>query len=294
MSLMSMTGYGQAEQSIENYNLHIEIKSVNHRFRDMRFKMSSLFLSEEMAARKILEKAFSRGSFDIYVNYKKLEDVEKSFEIDEMKALSYINKAKELAEKSDVKIKINAGLFLKNEFILSDETKESKLKSIFLDTFSQAIHALEAKRLEEGKDILKNFEDYLSEYAEKLEFIISEKQNFQPHLENKLKKRIQEFQTDYESETMQSRLHQEIIFYMEKWDVDEEITRIQSHLKAFKELLLKTPEQTAGRKIEFILQELGRETNTIGSKSHSQEVSQNVVDMKVLLEKMREQAANVQ
>ena len=294
MSLMSMTGYGQSEQSVENYSLHIEIKSVNHRFRDIRFKMSSLFLSEEMPARKILENTFSRGSFDIYVNYKKVEEEQKSFEIDVPKALSYLNKAKELAEKSDVKMKLNAGLFLKNEFLLNDDTKESKLKSIFLDSFSGAIEALKVKRLEEGKDILKNFQDYLAEYSQKLELIISEKKNFQPHLESKLRKRIQEFQSEFEAESMQTRLHQEIIFYMEKWDIDEEITRIQSHLKAFKELLEKAPNSTVGRKVEFILQELGRETNTIGSKSHNQDVSQNVVDMKVLLEKMREQAANVQ
>lgn len=292
MNLCSMTGYGQADNTGEKFQLSIEIKSVNHRFRDVRFKMSSLFLSQEMPARKIIEKNFTRGSFDIFVNYKLLATDDHNINIDRHKVKAYLLEAATIAREAEGKLKIDAGLFLKNEFSRTDDTKDTELKELFPKTFEKAVTNLLEKRLQEGVDILKIFQGYIDSYQTHLAAIIKQKDGFKPYLEEKLKKRIQE--SSLEIESIEPRLMQEIIFYLEKWDVDEETTRIESHLGALNDLIASPPQNTAGRKIEFLLQELGRETNTIGSKSHNQIVSDSVVEMKVLLEKMREQAANVQ
>jgi len=287
-----MTGYGQAETTGEKFQLSVEIKSVNHRFRDVRFKMSSLFLSEEMPARKTIENNFTRGSFDVYVNYKLIATDDHNINIDEKKVKAYLTEAGRISREAESELKVDAGLFLKNEFSKTDEVKEVELKELFPKTFEQAISSLLEKRLAEGKDVLKTFQEYIGSYKSHLKTVVTAKDGFKPHLEDKLKKRIQE--SSLEIENIEPRLMQEVIFYLEKWDVDEELTRIDSHVHALSDLLQNPPNNTAGRKIEFILQELGRETNTIGSKSHNKDVSEAIVEMKVLLEKMREQAANVQ
>ena len=292
MSLMSMTGYGQAESIGKLYELSIEIKSVNHRFRDLRFKMGAVFNSLEMDARKAVEKEFARGSFDIYVNYKKTQQESTNTNIDQIKVKSFLEQAKILCLESGSHLQVDASLFLKQDFVKADDNKESELKELFLPTFKMAISNLKSRRVEEGEYTQRAFVEIINNYQELFNLIVKSKEKFQPILKEKLSKRITEAKESLEE--LEPRMLQEIIFYMEKWDLDEEIVRVNSHIKSLNDLINSAENNIVGRKIEFLLQELGRETNTIGSKSHIQEISQHVVDMKVQLEKMREQAANVQ
>lgn len=289
MSLISMTGYGQGNAQGENYQLLVEIKSVNHRFRDIRFKMSHLFFSFENQVKKDIENLFGRGSFDIYVSYKELETQSNEIHINKDKAANFLRTSMEIASECGAQVNLSPSLFLKTEFAQAENKKEVELKSLFMPAVNSALLQLKEQRQSEGDEITKLFHLYITDYNQHLMSIKKQRDGFRPHLESKLKKRMSE--SDINIEGIQDRLLQEIIFYLEKWDIDEEITRIENHMKS---LFETTGMSLAGRKIDFTLQELSRETNTIGSKSHNNEISQTVIEMKLLLEKMREQAANVE
>lgn len=286
----SMTGYGKGETIGDNYTLVIEIKAVNHRFKDFRFKMPSLFNSKEMLLKKKLEKNFSRGSFDIFVNYRK--DVSKvdHIEIDHDKALSFISQVKELSQKAGVELSIRPTEFLKSDFVRESFTKDEELVSLLYPAFEQAMAMLKKSREDEGKKLIEKLREHQQCYVEYFQKIVKLKDSYQDTLKEKLLNRFEKLSPGMSVD--EPRFLQEIIYYLEKLDIEEEVTRIQVHLEKLTQVFLETGD--VGRQIEFLLQELGRETNTIGAKSNNHFMSESIVQMKVQLEKIREQALNLQ
>lgn len=289
MALYSMTGFGRAEEENDNYVVTVEIKSVNHRFKDTRFKMSSLFNGIELDLKKMLFKEHKRGSFDIYVNFKRAESNSKFDDIDEAKVRAYLEQVKKWIGTDSLSIQPTE--FLRNEFQADvDLSKDPELMKLALKAFEGAVSSLKESRATEGGKLKNVIEEHRDEYKSHFSKIEGLSEEFQKGVEEKLRKRFEEYKDEVKID--EPRFMQEVIFYLEKLDVHEEINRIKSHLDKLDDLLGKGGE--CGRQIDFLVQELNRETNTIGSKSSSQEISNSVVQMKVQLEKIREQGLNLE
>ncbi len=288
--IQSMTGFGKGEASSEDWIISAEVKSVNHRFKDTRFKMSSLFAPIEINLKNKLSSTFKRGSFDIFINYKKAEGKTKFDDIDEEKVASFLSKISKMVKASGLELSIQPTEFLRQDFYkdLDDKSEESLI--LAKEAFSNALANLADSRLSEGEKLLKVIKEHRQQYEEHFNVICGETDHFQKNVEDKLKKKFAEFSSDLNIE--EPRFLQEVVYYLEKLDVHEEINRIKSHLEKLDSILDQGGE--VGRQIDFLIQELNRETNTIGSKSSLKEISENVVQMKVQLEKIREQSLNIE
>jgi len=291
VTVLSMTGFGKGEVANSSFNLTIEIKSVNHRFKDLRFKMSSLFNSIELELREALSKEFKRGSFDIYINYKKIENTKNILEIDFKKVnefLSIFNK----------EVDIETGLlnvrpidFLRSEFhIEQDENIKVNLKKLAKDAFELALIELKGSRLNEGAKMEIVLSNHLENFLSHFKTIVDIVPGFQTKIKEKLIKKFDEYKSEMNID--EPRFLQEVVYYMEKSDIQEEIDRIRGHVENLRDLLKKGGE--VGRHIDFFIQELNREVNTIGSKATDEEISNAVVNMKSHLEKIREQGLNIE
>lgn len=291
MKIQSMTGFGKGEAQNADYTILVELKSVNNRFKDMRFKLPSLLSSLEIELRGKLSERFKRGSFDVFAQYRKVEGKNNFEELDEQKIFAYVEKIKNIFAGSGVNLDVRPSDFLRNEFYREqDGSREEEMKKLVVEAFIKALDHLEESRLSEGEKLVviiqehkKNFEQYYKRVAELVE-------GHHKGVQEKLKKAFAEHGQDLKVD--EARFNQEVIYYLEKIDIHEEIDRIRSHLTKF-DKLLKTKNEI-GKELDFLLQELNRETNTIGSKTVLDEISDSVVQMKVHLEKIREQSLNLE
>lgn len=289
MNVYSMTGFGRGEVESDKYLVTAEIKSVNHRFKDTRFKMSSLFNSLELDLKKQLFSHVKRGSFDIFVNFKRSETSSKFDDIDELKVKNFVTQMKSIL--SEEPLQIRPTDFLRAEFMVEhDLSKDTQLTDMVVSAFAQAVERLMASRRSEGTKLKDVIGDHKKSYIEHYSKIASLSETFQVNVEEKLKKRFEEYRSEMPVD--QPRFLQEVVFYLEKLDIHEEINRIQAHLEKLDSIITEGGE--VGRQIDFLVQELNRETNTIGSKSSVKEISDCVVQMKVQLEKIREQGLNLE
>jgi uncharacterized protein (TIGR00255 family) len=290
MAIYSMTGFGKGETTSDNYTLSVEIKSVNNRFKDFRFKMSSIFNSREMDLKKAFNNNVKRGSFDIYVNYKRAETSNKTIDLDSEKIKTFINFMKETVGE-DLPLNLSATSFLRGEFYKDeDNQKFEELSPMLTTSFDQALENLKISREEEGSKLVEKIREHLNDFTENYKKVIPIKAQYKDQIEEKLNKKLNERIADLNVDD--ARFNQEVIYYLERFDIDEEISRIDVHLNKFNKLLNGGGE--VGRKIDFLVQELNRETNTIGSKAAHDAISECVVEMKVHLEKIREQALNLE
>ena len=291
MTAQSMTGFGQSAQQSENFVVSVEIKSVNNRFKDIRFKMPSTLNSMEIELKKELSDLFSRGSFDVYVNVKRGENKNKFDDLDEKKISQFIEKVQGMVKGKGVTPTLSMTDLLRSEFLIEqDESNQAELSVMVTKAFKGALEELQKSRISEGGKLIKVLEKHLDIYRPQIKTVEANAEHFKTNVEEKLKKRVDEYKSLINVE--QSRLLQEVVFYLEKMDIHEEINRIHSHLEKFQNLLKSTNE--VGRQIDFLVQELGRETNTIGSKSTMKDISDAVVQMKLQLEKIREQGLNIE
>lgn len=291
MTVYSMTGFGKGEAAGPNYTLTTEIKTVNNRFKDFKFRMSSLFNSIELDLRSKLEAEFRRGSFDISVSYKKSEKAGVTeFQVDTKKVDSYLKMMKPVFEANHIAFQVSPTEFLRSDFYKDDESKDSEMEPLVIASFENAIKALKSSRAQEGAKLVEKLFEHLGVYESCLKNIEKLKSEYPDMMKDKLTSKLNEKMKDLKVD--ESRFMQEVVYYLEKLEIDEEINRAKIHLIKLKSVLNSTGE--IGRQIDFLLQELGRETNTMGSKSAHQEISSNVVEMKVQLEKIREQALNLE
>lgn len=290
MNIQSMTGFGRSEAESDNFSLTIEVKSVNHRFKDLRFKMGSVFNSQEITLKKQIESNFTRGSFDIYINYKRSVKKQTEIDIDETKVKNYLQKIKSISEDSGVHLQIQPSEFLRSDFYVEDENKDAELIEMLSDKFPDALLDLQKSREEEGTKLVEKLKEHQKKYTEYYDEVMTLRHGYQDKVKERLLKKFENESGDLKVD--EPRFLQEVIYYLEKLDIDEEINRIAIHLQKLDNILSGSGE--IGRQLEFLLQELNRETNTIGSKSGDSKISENIVQMKVQLEKIREQALNLQ
>lgn len=290
MPIQSMTGFGKGEAKDDNYSVSVEIKSVNNRFKDIRFKLPSHLNSLEMDLREMLQNKFVRGTFDVFVGVKKAEGKNRFDDLDDVKIKQFIEKIVPTFQHAEIKFKFNPTDFLRSEFYRDQESNGDELKDLVARAFNGALIDLEQARSVEGEKLKSLLINHLAEFSTAFKTIEANADKFTTYVEEKLKKRVQDYKAEVNIEN--SRMLQEIVFYLEKIDVHEEINRLHSHLEKFQNLLKSKGE--VGRQIDFMIQEMNRETNTIGSKSNLKEISDEVVKMKMQLEKMREQGLNLE
>lgn len=290
MNASSMTGFGRGETAGTKWNVVVEIKTVNNRFKDYRFKMGSALSAQEYEMRGLLDKNFKRGTFDVAVTYQRRADAPAEVNVDPKKIQAWLANVLPLIE-GKMPISVSPTDFLRSDFMRDEESdKGQELTGLVSAAFAKAMDGLKLSRTNEGNSLVEKLLEHLAVY-EKL-MLANEKlkaaypEMVQERLTNKLAEKMKDFKVD------ESRLMQEVIFYLEKLDIDEELNRAKIHVAKLREVLKGGNE--VGRQIDFLLQELGRETNTMGSKSAHMDISQNVVEMKVQLEKIREQALNLE
>jgi len=286
MKTSSMTGFGKAEEEKDGCSLRVEVKSVNNRFKDIRFKLPNTLSHHDPMMRKEINERFKRGSFEISALFRKNQSELGIKHIDYNKVNSYINDFCEQTKLDRKSLNLSPSSFLRNEFF---KEEESLIDDLFIPAFQKAVNEFEESRQEEGSKLADVLKNYINEYEQYFFTVKDKKEGFKSILKEKLQERFKEFKETIDDER---RFSQEMVYYLEKADIDEEIIRIESHLEKLRDLIDQGGE--VGRKIDFFIQELNRETNTIGSKSISKEVSNSVIEMKSKIEKIREQALNLE
>ncbi|MEI8346846.1 MAG: YicC/YloC family endoribonuclease [Pseudomonadota bacterium] len=286
----SMTGFGRAEIQNNIFEILVEIKSVNHRFKDNRFRMPPTLSSLEMELRKKIDASFKRGSFDVFIGCQKSR-ANPLNDLDHQKIKDFLSGMKELTKSYGVSLNISPSDLLRNEFSLDKNDKDiQELGELVRKCFDCALLELVKSRQEEGGRLVEVLKNHYFEYEKNYTKVCAAADQYRDKVEGRLRKSFAEMKEDIRID--EARFGQEVIYYLEKLDISEEINRIKIHLDKFNNILCGEGE--IGRHLDFLLQELNRETNTIGSKSALDEISQTVVNMKVELEQIREQVANLE
>ncbi|WP_299524972.1 YicC/YloC family endoribonuclease [uncultured Lutibacter sp.] len=283
--IQSMTGYGKTVLQISTKKITIELKSLNSKNLDLNVRIPSYYREKELDIRKQLAASLERGKVDFSI-YIENNGGEVSSKINESVVKEYMNQLKEIVDSNEVellKMAIRLPDSLKSE---KEELDENEWKQIEV-AISETIEKIKEYRLDEGKVLLADFELRISIIEELLEKVILEDPKRIEHVKEKIKKAIAEL----EAKIDESRFEQELIYYIEKLDITEEKVRLKNHLDYFRKEL--NEESSNGKKLGFITQEIGREINTVGSKSNFADMQKLVVQMKDELEKIKEQNLNV-
>ncbi len=293
--ITSMTGYGHASFNNDNIFFEVEIKSINSKNMDLTFHCSRLLTSREMVWRSLANSILKRGKINISINIEFKSLISSSIVVDKE---SFINTYNYLKELSLIVRSEDTNLFeiaLKNTVNTrkSDSSKaslsEAELKMID-KTLEEAILKCNKSRELEGERIFQKFKEYLENINKNLNSIVKQAPQRLSNVKNKLKTRISEvFPKNIDLDN--NRFEQELIYYIEKLDIEEEIIRLNKHLSYFKDVL-NSP-VSSGKKSLFIMQEISREINTIGSKANDADIQNKVVLLKEEVEKLREQLQNI-
>lgn len=277
----SMTGYGKESLIIDSREYQVEIKSVNHRYLDISIKLprSLSYLEEKM--KKFIASKVKRGKFDVFVNFINNSTEGKNIKINTEIAKMYIKELKDLAESEKLISDINVMEIAKLPEVLNiqntqdDDIIEKELEKVM----TNAIDNLISMRVAEGNKIEKDLIERLEIINEKVKEISKLSTGLIQEYVVKLEGRIKELLTDQEID--QNRLAQETVIYADKCSIQEEVTRLDSHIAQFKQIL--NSNEAIGKKLDFLIQEMNRETNTIGSKANNLEITNAVIEIKTRL-----------
>lgn len=291
--MFSMTGYGKGEAEENNFKIVVEVKSVNHRFLDLGIKLPRLLISFEDSIRNHIKSRIARGHLDVFVSYQDLTGEKENITYNQSLATKYLDIAKNIADtykiENDVKV---SNLFNFKGIIEEDEdTFDIELTNkLIAKALDIALDNLVVMRKNEGDKIEKN----LLEKLDILQDVVSKIQQYAPvqveSYRQKLRERVGEALGDMQID--ESKLMNEIVFYADKVATDEEFIRLNAHILHFREIA--QTKGAIGRSLDFITQEMNRESNTIGSKCSDISVSNYVLTLKTEIEKIREQIQNIE
>lgn len=287
----SMTGYGKGVAESAGRKVGVEIKSVNHRFLDMNIKLPRTLGFAEDIIRSEVKGAVTRGHLDIYVNYERESGGKIS--MDEQLARDYCTMAAKAAMKFSITNDLSvSALFRMPEVVVVKEEDEDEeaVGKLVEQAVREALNGLSVMRAKEGEMLMRDFAEKLANISafvdevEKLAPVTVEEHK------NRMRERITEMLGDVAFD--EARLMNEAAFFADKVAVDEEIARLRSHIAHFKDICAAGG--ALGKKLDFIVQEMNRETNTIGSKCSDSKIAQCVISAKCEIEKVREQVQNVE
>ncbi len=291
--IKSMTGFGRGIYENEGREYIVEIKSVNNRFNDINIKMPRNFNYLEEKIKKEILSSVSRGKIDVFITFTNNSDKCKNISINTEIAKRYIEELKKLADETNIVNNINVIDISKLPDVLNiklEEDAEEIIEKELFVAFKEAMNSFIDMRTKEGSKIKLDLENRINLISKKVEEISSISTGLVSEYIVKLESRIKELlKTDVVDE---ARLAQEVVIYSDKCSVEEELTRLKSHISQFLGLLEQ--DKAIGKKMDFLIQEMNRETNTIGSKANNLEITDMVVDIKTELENIREQVQNIE
>ncbi len=292
--IRSMTGFGRGMYSTEEREYTIEIKSVNHKYTDINVRLPYVLSFLEEKIKKEVLKNVARGKIDINVTFVNNSNLGKKISINKPLAKEYIEELRKIKEENNIIDDISIMKIAKLPDILNitqDNNEDilwEELNKALQEAIKNLLEGKEAEGRKLSEDMLQRLENInnhildISQYSTGLieQYVV------------KLKDRIKEImQTDLIDE---SRISQEVVLYADKTSIEEEITRLKSHITQFKELLQSESVKKTGKRLDFIIQEMNREINTIGSKSNCLEITNLVIELKTELEDVREQVQNIE
>ena len=291
--IKSMTGFGRSTYENEGREYIVEIKSVNNRFNDVNIKMPRNLNYLEDKIRKQILNNISRGKVEVSIQLNNNSDLGKKINLNTDIAKKYIEELKKLTQETSIIDNINIMDVAKFPDVLNiriDEEAEEVIEKELFTALDSAIDSFLDMRQKEGSKIKVDLENRIEVIKQKIEQISSISAGLVDEYVVKLETRIKELlKTDVVDQT---RLAQEVVIYSDKCSVEEEITRLKSHISQFLNLLNENI--AIGKKLDFLIQEMNRETNTIGSKANNLEITNFVVDIKTELENIREQIQNIE
>ena len=291
---VSMTGFGRGEYKDDSYYFLVECKTINHKYADINIRLPRKISFLEDKARILIKDYIKRGRVDLYIKLDLLGSEDVNLKFDEGLATQYVNILKQIRDKFDLNDDISVMNVAKFPDIIKSEEKEEDedlLWSMLKEALQDALLRLKDMRSEEGIKLANDIDmrcDLLNNYIEEIE---KYSYNVVNDYKEKLKNRITEI-LDNPSLVDETRLAQEVAIYADKCSITEEIVRFRSHINQLKNAIHKN--ESIGRKIDFLIQEMNRETNTIGSKSSDLNITNLVVEVKSELEKIREQIQNIE
>ncbi len=290
----SMTGFGRSNWEDEKYSISVEIKTVNNKYLDIQVKNPHFlnFLEEDI--KKTCRDNLKRGRVDVFIRgVKKEKNISKVY-FDEGLVLNYLEAIKklELASKQKFDIGLNDILLLEGSLIIQEsEEDEEGLKKIVLEQVEKALNHMINMREVEGKNISSIITQQLKEIKSIVGEISSLASSSQREYKENLLTKLKDLSMEI-SKLDLDRIYLEVALYGERSDITEEIVRLKSHIEQFSNTLKK--DEPMGRKLDFIIQEMNREVNTISSKSPNKTIVQNCIDLKTIIEKIREQVQNIE
>ena len=292
--IRSMTGYGKQSLNIDGREYQIEIKSVNHRYLDINIKMPKTLSYLEEAVKKEISEKIKRGKVDVFITYENNSKEGRNITINKELARLYIEQLKELAEEEKISSNIEVMEIAKFPDILTIKADEEdeKIKQEIIQVTTEATNKIVEMKAIEGEKIAQDLLQRISKIENKIMEISSKSTGLIEEYVVKLEKRIQEILKTEEID--KSRIAQEVVIYADKCSIQEEITRLKSHIYQFRNLITNNQNETIGKKLDFIIQEMNRETNTIGSKANNLEITNGVIDIKTEIEDIREQIQNIE
>lgn len=291
--IRSMTGYGYNKYQDQLVCMDVEIKTVNHRYCDIYIRMPRQLSCFEDKVRSLIMKRIYRGKVDVFINWENLGEGVKKVILDKNLALEYYNAMSILAEELQLRDDISSSSLARFPEILRIEKKEENSDSVWTileQSVNSALDVLIAMREAEGEklkasliEICRNIENYRLRIKEREPLVVVE-------YKQKLSDRIKDLM---DSDVIdESRLAMEVALFADKCSIDEELVRLRSHIDQFLDIL--EMEGPIGRKLDFLLQEMNREVNTIGSKANDLEITKGVIELKSEIEKIREQIQNIE
>lgn len=291
--IKSMTGYGHYEYQNEEIRMSIEIKTVNHRYCDVYIRLPRQLSCFEDKVRSLITSRVSRGKIDVFINWENIGEGKKEVILDEGLARAYYEAMGKISKNLGLREDISSSSLARFPDILRVEKKEEDGAAIWMvleTAVNEAINTLLSMREAEGEklknsllDICDSIEGYRRKILDRAPRVVSE-------YKEKLSARIRELMENNTIDEM--RIAMEVAMFADKASINEELVRLRSHLDQFGQIVnLDGP---IGKKLDFLLQEMNREVNTIGSKANDLEITRNVVELKSEIEKVREQIQNIE
>lgn len=289
--MLSMTGYGRAEYSENGLNLVVELKSVNNRNLDLNCKTPRMFLALEDVIRKTVQTYVKRGRVDLFINFSDTREKASCVEVDINKANAYYNASKVIAESLSLPNDVSVSMIMKSPDVIIDGANPdaTEFEEIVRSTVENACVKLNLMRKIEGEKLVTDMLSRMDTISELAEKITVRAPLVADEYKQKLKARVEEFLKEVKYD--EARLLSEVAFYTDRVNIDEELTRLKSHVAQFKKIVF---DNESGKKLDFLMQEFNRETNTICSKSNDIQVTKYALELKNEIEKVREQVQNLE
>lgn len=290
--LKSMTGFGRGKYENEGRTYTIDIKSVNHKYSDISVRLPRLLNSVEDKIRKRISEVISRGKVDVYISFENYSSKGTNIKINKDLAKEYLKEMQDLAEETGLDYKINLIDVSKLPEILKieDDEDDELISNEVMIALDDALEKFVSMREFEGQKLVEDLENRIHFIEEKVSEITKYSSTLVQDYMEKLEARVNELLKP--GVVDEARLAQEIVIFSDKSSIEEELTRLKSHISQF--LSLIKADSPVGKKLDFLVQEMNRETNTIGSKANCLEITNRVIEIKTEIENIREQIQNIE